>query len=189
MYANLKSTDKSYWFYELGGADKQSIAISYTPLGNGHPYSAMDLSGKAKKDCYHRFEELMAQELIDYFDPQYMEKLNTYVNKTGLDPRQDWVATIIKQVAKYYGWVRMPAAASVFGAFCRFLEITGNVKTQAFLLTQMRMSEHRINRRGYSIDDFLLFDRCGFGSFSEADSNRSRYSLADRFARFRYQDG
>ena len=75
MYANLKSTDKE----AIDSMSLEELTSKYSylllpRLGNGHPYALADPAGKAKKDyLYHRFEELMAQELIDWRDPQYME--------------------------------------------------------------------------------------------------------------------
>ena len=123
------------------------------------PYALADPSGKAKKDyLYHRFEELMAQELIDWRDPQYMEKLNAYVNKTGLDPRTGLEASDdVKLVAKHYGWVKgsSTTAASIIGAFIEFSEITGNVRTPSVSAYTNADVTEIINRRGYSVDDFL----------------------------------
>ena len=160
MYANLKSTDKE----AIDSMSLEELTSKYSylllpRLGMDIPYALADPAGKAKKDyLYHRFEELMAQELIDWRDPQYMEKLNAYVNKTGLDPRTGLEASDdVKLVAKYYGWVKgsSTTAASIIGAFIDFSEITGNVKTPSVSAYTNADVTDIINRRGYSIDDFL----------------------------------
>ena len=67
MYANLKATDKE----AIDSMSSEELTSKYSyllspRLGMDIPYALADPSGKAKKDyLYHRFEELMAQELID----------------------------------------------------------------------------------------------------------------------------
>ena len=160
MYANLKATDKE----AIDSMSLEELTSKYSYLllpclGMDIPYALADPSGKAKKDyLYHRFEELMAQELIDWRDPQYMEKLNAYVNKTGLDPRTGLEASDdVKLVAKHYGWVKgsSTTAASIIGAFIEFSEITGNVRTPSVSAYTNADVTEIINRRGYSVDDFL----------------------------------
>ena len=160
MYANLKATDKE----AIDSMSLEELTSKYSylllpRLGMDIPYALADPSGKAKKDyLYHRFEELMAQELIDWRDPQYMEKLNAYVNKTGLDPRTGLEASDdVKLVAKHYGWVKgsSTTATSIIGAFIDFSEITGNVRTPSVSAYTNAEVADIINRRGYSIDDFL----------------------------------
>lgn len=109
MFANLRPEDKA----ELDAMTLSELTDKYIyvmlPRNSlDIPYILDSKAGRAKKDyIYYRFEDLMAQELIDWRDPQYMEKLNAYVNKTGLDPRTGLEASEdVKLVAQHYGWVK-----------------------------------------------------------------------------------
>ena len=163
MYANLKATDKE----AIDSMNLEELTSKYSylllpRLGMDIPYALADPSGKAKKDyLYHRFEELMAQELIDWRDPQYMEKLNAYVNETGLDPRTGLEASDdVKLVAKHYGWVKGSStlAASLISAKIDFDE--------------MMVANHTGNKNYRSQDDLL-------GSFEDFMSPEDAKRYAD----------
>ena len=103
----------------------------------------------------------MAQELIDWRDLQYMEKLNAYVNKTGLDPRTGLEASDdLKFVAKHYGWVKGSStlAASLISAKIDFDE--------------MMVANHTGNKNYRSQDDLL-------GSFEDFMSPEDAKRYAD----------
>ena len=163
MYANLKATDKE----AIDSMNLEELTSKYSylllpRLGMDIPYALADPSGKAKKDyLYHRFEELMAQELIDWRDPQYMEKLNAYVNKTGLDPRTGKEASDdVKFVAEHYNWVKGSSTlvASLINAKIDFDE--------------MMVANHTGNKNYRSQDDLL-------GSFEDSMSPEDAKRYAD----------
>ena len=160
MFANLRPEDKAKLdAMTLPELMEQDRLLFFGREGLEFDYLFGSAADNARIDYSKlRFEELMSKEPIDWRDPQYMEKLNAYVNKTGLDPRTGLEASDdVKLVAKHYGWVKgsSTTAASIIGAFIEFSEITGNVRTPSVSAYTNADVTEIINRRGYSVDDFL----------------------------------
>ena len=160
MFANLRPEDKAKLdAMTLPELMEQDRLLFFGREGLEFDYLFGSAADNARIDYSKlRFEELMSKEPIDWRDPQYMEKLNAYVNKTGLDPRTGLEASDdVKLVAKHYGWVKgsSTTATSIIGAFIDFSEITGNVRTPSVSAYTNAEVADIINRRGYSIDDFL----------------------------------
>ncbi len=65
----------------------------------------------------------MKEEPVDWRDPNYMEKVNAYVNETGIDPRTKKPATDdVKFVAEHYGAIKaipdtIGTATSIYSAY------------------------------------------------------------------------
>ena len=160
MFANLRPEDKAKLdAMTLPELMEQDRLLFFGREGLEFDYLFGSAADNARIDYSKlRFEELMSKEPIDWRDPQYMEKLNAYVNKTGLDPRTGLEASDdVKLVAKHYGWVKgsSTTATSIIDAFIDFSEITGNVRTPSVSAYTNAEVADIINRRGYSIDDFL----------------------------------
>ncbi|MGT2711348.1 hypothetical protein ACVRXZ_03040, partial [Streptococcus oriscaviae] len=109
MFANLRPEDKAKLdAMTLPELMEQDRLLFFDCQGLEFDYLFGSAADKARIDYSKlRFEELMDHEVIDWRDPQYMEKLNAYVNETGLDPRTGKEASDdLKFVAKHYGWVK-----------------------------------------------------------------------------------
>ena len=109
MFANLRPEDKAKLdAMTLPELMEQDRLLFFGRQGLEFDYLFGSAADKARIDYSKlRFEELMDQEVIDWRDPQYMEKLNAYVNETGLDPRTGREASDdVKFVAEHYSWVK-----------------------------------------------------------------------------------
>ncbi|MGT2867056.1 hypothetical protein [Streptococcus fryi] len=160
MFANLSLKDKSEIdAMSLLDITNLKISVLLPRKGLELGYALADKEEKARIDyLYYRFEQLMAKEPIDWRDPQFMEKLNAHINEKGLNPFTGQAATESeKLVAKHYGWVKSSStmATSVIGAFIDFSELTSSGSRAATPLYTADDVSSVLNRRGYTVDDFL----------------------------------
>ncbi|WP_155974084.1 T7SS effector LXG polymorphic toxin [Streptococcus ruminantium] len=85
MFDNLRDKDKN----EIDKLDIFELTDKYPylilPRGSSFEFGS-DADYAKKNYLYYRFEELMAKQVIDWRDPQFMEKLNAHINETGINP-------------------------------------------------------------------------------------------------------
>ncbi|WP_155970674.1 T7SS effector LXG polymorphic toxin [Streptococcus ruminantium] len=85
MFDNLRDKDKD----EIDKLDIFELTDKYPylilPRGSSFEFGS-DADYAKKNYLYYRFEELMAKQVIDWRDPQFMEKLNAHINETGINP-------------------------------------------------------------------------------------------------------
>ncbi|HEM3635046.1 TPA: hypothetical protein U1C44_000476 [Streptococcus suis] len=86
MFDNLRDKDKD----EIDKLDIFELTDKYPylilPRGSSFEFGSDADYAKKNYLYYHRFEELMAKQVIDWRDPQFMEKLNAHINETGINP-------------------------------------------------------------------------------------------------------
>lgn len=142
MFTNLREEDR----LSIDKLTRKQLMRKYDYVWHGRPnldweYLFLTDADKAKKDyTYYRFEELMAKEPIDFRDPQFMEKLNSHINETGLNPFTGKPATEgEKLVAKHYGWVKSSStiATSVIGALIDFSDITSTSQPSKLFISNV----------------------------------------------------
>ena len=109
MFANLRASDKK----KIDSKTLAELSSEHIEFMTGRTSIEFDYiigsdADKAKKDYeYYRFNELMKKQPIDWRDPDYMNKRNQYILKTGKNPSTGEKATKDEIfVAKNYGWVK-----------------------------------------------------------------------------------
>jgi len=109
MFANLRASDKK----KIDSKTLAELSSDHIEFMTGRTSIEFDYiigsdADKAKKDYeYYRFNELMKKQPIDWRDPDYMNKRNQYILKTGKNPSTGEKATKDEIfVAKNYGWVK-----------------------------------------------------------------------------------
>ena len=109
MFANLRASDKK----KIDSKTLAELSSEHIEFMTGRTSIEFDYiigsdADKAKKDYeYYRFNELMKKQPIDWHDPDYMNKRNQYILKTGKNPSTGEKATKDEIfVAKNYGWVK-----------------------------------------------------------------------------------
>ena len=109
MFANLRASDKK----KIDSKTLADLSSEHIEFMTGRTSIEFDYiigsdADKAKKDYeYYRFNELMKKQPIDWRDPDYMNKRNQYILKTGKNPSTGEKATKDEIfVAKNYGWVK-----------------------------------------------------------------------------------
>lgn len=109
MFANLRASDKK----KIDSKTLEELSSEHIEFMTGRTSIEFDYvfgsdADKAKKDYeYYRFNELMKKQPIDWRDPDYMNKRNQYILKTGKNPSTGEKATKDEIfVAKNYGWVK-----------------------------------------------------------------------------------
>jgi|GEM_PF-1018458 len=109
MFANLRASDKKKIDSKtLAELSSENIEFMTGRTSIEFDYIIGSDADKAKKDYeYYRFNELMKKQPIDWRDPDYMNKRNQYILKTGKNPSTGEKATKDEIfVAKNYGWVK-----------------------------------------------------------------------------------
>ena len=109
MFANLRASDKK----KIDSKTLADLSSEHIEFMTGRTSIEFDYiigsdADKAKKDYeYYRFNELMKKQPIDWRDPDYMNKRNQYILKTGKNPSTGEKATKDEIfVAKNYGWLK-----------------------------------------------------------------------------------
>lgn len=109
MFANLRASDKK----KIDSKTLAELSSEHIEFMTGRTSIEFDYiigsdADKAKKDYeYYSFNELMKKQPIDWRDPDYMNKRNQYILKTGKNPSTGEKATKDEIfVAKNYGWVK-----------------------------------------------------------------------------------
>lgn len=109
MFANLRASDKK----KIDSKTLAELSSEHIEFMTGRTSIEFDYiigsdADKAKKDYeYYRFNELMKKQPIDWRDPDYMNKRNQYILKTGKNPSTGEKVTKDEIfVAKNYGWVK-----------------------------------------------------------------------------------
>ena len=95
MFANLRASDKK----KIDSKTLAELSSEHIEFMTGRTSIEFDYiigsdADKAKKDYeYYRFNELMKKQPIDWRDPDYMNKRNQYILKTGKNPSTGEKAT------------------------------------------------------------------------------------------------
>ena len=109
MFSNLKTSDrKKIDSKTLGELSSEHPEFMNGRTGIEFDYIFSSKADRAKKDyAYYRYNQLMKEQPVDWRDPDYMNKRNQYILKTGKNPSTGEKATKDEIfVAKNYGWVK-----------------------------------------------------------------------------------
>lgn len=109
MFSNLKTSDrKKIDSKTLGELSSEHPEFMNGRTGIEFDYIFSSKADRAKKDySYYRYNQLMKEQPVDWRDPDYMNKRNQYILKTGKNPSTGEKATKDEIfVAKNYGWVK-----------------------------------------------------------------------------------
>ena len=115
MLENLDPDDKSRIDQmTLLALSQQNISfLQYGPQFSWNYITGSPQDRARLNYLYYRFNQLMAQQPIDWRDPDFANKYYAYIKQTGINPITGNQATPNdKLVAKHYGWVKATSQAA-----------------------------------------------------------------------------